>query len=66
MIFFPVRCNVAGHKAEVIEADLSKAYGTKNRHWHVRCIGGGCCFGDYFQHRSDAIFEWNIFHGEKK
>jgi len=65
-MFFPVKCNVAGHEAEVIMADLSKAYGTEKKHWHVRCNGGGCCFGDYFTRPVDAVFAWNKHHGEKK
>jgi hypothetical protein len=62
MIFFTEKCNVAGHKSELIEVDLSKAYGTRKPHYQVRCKGGGCCFGDYFVRKGDAIYSWNIHH----
>jgi len=62
-VFTSVKCKRAGHESEVIKADISKAYkGAKRPHYIVRCIGGGCCFSDYFINKSDAIFNWNKEH----
>ncbi len=50
-----------GHEPEIIECDLSKAYGGDKykRMFHVRCKDGGCCFGDYYFKRGDAVMDWN-------